>query len=408
MDRLATFLLGGAVGAALGYIASRKDQKKAYKTPECRTVEAPQPAPVASREEPALRVEASKMVTEVVRVETTEAAAEVEVEVEVIESPEAAETAVAETAVAEAAVAEAEKIVAEAAEAEIAEIGAEAAAAEAPAAEVPTVDMFGAEGPAAEEPAEEFAETLVEETSAPEVSVAEAAVPEAEEPAATVTEFVLETGPEAFATEAEPEIIEFWEPADMASEAPAEAVDMEAFEAPPTAAAGAETAAAISSVDDLKARIEETRRRIRQELERPFISPADIEDTTDWTVSPVVPVDGEATAVAAGIEEPAVEQQETMADAAAYSASPEEIAAEITAEYEGAIASKPVDYESVKSRIELTRSRLKAKAFDAMMTGESALLSWEPAGASKPQPATPAIDSEIDQTIETSLSEQDN
>jgi hypothetical protein len=310
--------------------------------------------------------------------------------------------------VAEAAVAEAEKIVAEAAEAEIAEIGAEAAAAEAPAAEVPTVDMFGAEGPAAEGPAEEFAETPVEETSAPEVSVAEAAVPEAEEPAATVTEFVLETGPGAFATEAEPEIIEFWEPADMASEAPAEAVDMETFEAPPAAAVEAEAAAAISSVDDLKARIEETRRRIRQELERPFISPADIEDTTDWTVSPVVPVDGEATAAAAGIEEPAVEQQEVMADAAAHSASPEEIAAEITAEYEEVIASKPVDYESVKSRIELTRSRLKAKAFDAMMTGESALLSWEPAGASKPQPATPAIDSEIDQTIETSLSEQDN
>ncbi len=437
MDNLATFLLGGAVGAALGYIASRRDRKKADKSPEYRTVEVPPAAPVASREEPALRVEASKMVTEVVGAEATAATTEAEV----IESPEAAE----------AAAAEAEKIVAEAAGAETAEIAAEAAAAEATAEEVPAVEMPGAEGPA-----EEFAETPAEEAFAPEAAVAETAAPEAEEPAAAVAEFAPETETvahesgmepvaevEAFVAEAEPEIIEFWEPADMAGEAQAiaeetvfaaaaaasevdavpfeievaeidtapveaETIDTEAPETPLTAATGAEAATAISSIDDLKARIEETRRRIRQELEQPFISPADIEGTADWTVSPVVPVDGETTAGAAGVEEPAAEQGEAMADAMAYSASPEEIAAEITAECAEEIAPEPVDYESVKSRIELTRSRLKAKAFDAMMTGESALLSRDPEGAPPPQSAMPVIDSEIDQTIETSLSEQDN
>jgi hypothetical protein len=304
--------------------------------------------------------------------------------------------------------------------------------------------------------AEDFAETPAEEAFAPEAAVAETAAPEAEEPAAAVAEFAPETETvahesgmepvaevEAFVAEAEPEIIEFWEPADMAGEAQAiaeetvfaaaaaasevdavpfeievaeidtasveaEAIDTEAPETPLTAAAAAEAATAISSIDDLKARIEETRRRIRQELEQPFISPADIEGTADWTVSPVVPVDGETTAGAAGVEEPAAEQGEAMADAMAYSANPEEIAAEITAEYAEEIAPEPVDYESVKSRIELTRSRLKAKAFDAMMTGESALLSRDPEGAPPPQSAMPVIDSEIDQTIETSLSEQDN
>jgi len=56
----------------------------------------------------------------------------------------------------------------------------------------------------------------------------------------------------------------------------------------------------------------------------------------------------------------------------------------------------------------VTRSRLKAKAFDAMMAGESALLSREPEDVQPRKPVTPAIDSEIDQTIETSLREQED
>ena len=45
------------------------------------------------------------------------------------------------------------------------------------------------------------------------------------------------------------------------------------------------------AVDDLKARIEETRRRIRRELEQPFISDAVEAPVADWTISPAVPME---------------------------------------------------------------------------------------------------------------------
>ena len=119
-------------------------------------------------------------------------------------------------------------------------------------------------------------------------------------------------------------------------------------------------------LDDLKARIEETRRRIRQELEQPFISPAParpVED--DWTVAPVLP------ATSATIEAPPVPEPEPapLAEAEAFALSDESLeTSEPPAEEEA------IDYDAMQSRIEVTRSRLKAKAFDAMMTGESALL----------------------------------
>ena len=65
---------------------------------------------------------------------------------------------------------------------------------------------------------------------------------------------------------------------------------------------------------------------------------------------------------------------------------------------------EPVDYDAMRSRIELTRSRLKAKAFDAMMSGESALLGRDPQGAKRPN-IVPAVDSEVNDTIENSLKE---
>ncbi len=56
--------------------------------------------------------------------------------------------------------------------------------------------------------------------------------------------------------------------------------------------------------------------------------------------------------------------------------SDEDLTAEVTVD-------EPVDYDSMKSRIESTRSRLKAKAFDAMMTGEAALLGRDLEGRSR-------------------------
>ena len=75
---------------------------------------------------------------------------------------------------------------------------------------------------------------------------------------------------------------------------------------------------------------------------------------------------------------------------------------------EAAAAEEPVDYDSMKDRIESTRSRLKAKAFDAMMTGEAALLGRDLDGDTRPASDALEVDSDIDQTIETSLQEEED
>jgi ribonuclease E len=67
---------------------------------------------------------------------------------------------------------------------------------------------------------------------------------------------------------------------------------------------------------------------------------------------------------------------------------------------------EPVDYDSMKSRIESTRSRLKAKAFDAMMTGEAALLGRDLEGRVRDSKVS-GVDRDIDETIETSLREEE-
>lgn len=67
-----------------------------------------------------------------------------------------------------------------------------------------------------------------------------------------------------------------------------------------------------------------------------------------------------------------------------------------------------VDYEAMRSRIEETRGRLKAKAFDAMMTGESALLGRDPEDAGTKLPAPSEVDGEIVQTIDDTLREEES
>jgi hypothetical protein len=59
----------------------------------------------------------------------------------------------------------------------------------------------------------------------------------------------------------------------------------------------------------------------------------------------------------------------------------------------------------MRARIELTRSRLKAKAFDAMMAGEAALLGRDAAPPASTRPA-PAFDSDIEETVDNTLREE--
>ncbi|MBN1630638.1 MAG: hypothetical protein JW990_12795, partial [Thermoleophilia bacterium] len=185
-------------------------------------------------------------------------------------------------------------------------------------------------------------------------------------------------------------------------EALVEAPDIEApiVEAPEAEAPVSEETVvevpATPVMDDLKARIEETRRRIRQELEQPFMSGAEAPAIADdWTVAPAVPV---AEPVAEAVESAGSELAE-LSDAALPTGDFE------TAE---AVMEEPVDYDSMKSRIESVRSRLKAKAFDAMMSGESALLGRDSEDAGHRRNVIPDVDSEVDETIESSLREEDD
>jgi hypothetical protein len=224
-------------------------------------------------------------------------------------------------------------------------------------------------------------------------------------------------------------------------------------------------------VDDLRSRIEETRRRIRHELEQPFDLSAPVKPLErDWATIPVMPVftptpaseSVESTPVPVQplvmeptIEEPAVVEAvpmevveidappvETVATEAVAaeppvasplaaeplvaepivmepleSAPPVMDPAEVAPVAAVSVAStpvaaepsapEPIDYDSMKSRIENTRSRLKAKAFDAMMAGEAALLGRDEQGAARASTKVEEVDSDLDQTIETSLSQEE-
>jgi hypothetical protein len=163
-------------------------------------------------------------------------------------------------------------------------------------------------------------------------------------------------------------------------------------------AAGAEAGGAVELTteaavgEDLRSRIEETRRRIREELEKPFA--AVDEETPAVTPPPVTPAAAAAAATVVG--EPmqtAVQPPRDGAVASAASAEPSDEDAS--------------DYDAMRARIELTRSRLKAKAFDAMMAGESSLLGRDLGGTSGPTGPTASFDSEIEQTVDSTLREED-
>ena len=239
-------------------------------------------------------------------------------------------------------------------------------------------------------------------------------------------------------------------------------------ESPPAAQVEEEIQPAETAVVaplDLKARIEETRRRIQQELERPFVTevaedqglpsggspwsgaplaveePEAVQEATqdpvevapDWAspppaeTTPVAPAWVAPDWPAAPAEDmhaadPPVEFVEPVTESVASSLEPFEPVAEMPAlitemiGLDQASEADPVseevsefDREAMRRRIEATRSRLKAKAFDAMLSGESSLLARDTAGAlegSALKVEVP-VDSEVDQTIESTLTEED-
>ncbi len=166
-----------------------------------------------------------------------------------------------------------------------------------------------------------------------------------------------------------------------------------------------EAAAIPTPADDLKARIEETRRRIRRELEQPFIIGGGAAAAEASLSSGAEPAIGDALAVEPSPEEqPTSETQESTVSPVGEADSTAETEGE---EHPSAAEGLGVDYEAMRGRIEETRSRLKAKAFDAMMTGESALLGRDPDGVDVKLPTPTEVDGEIVQTIDETLREEE-
>ncbi len=184
------------------------------------------------------------------------------------------------------------------------------------------------------------------------------------------------------------------------------------------------------STDDLKARIEETRRRIRRELDEPFLGEGDTTPNPETTPAPEIKPEP-ISRLAAEVPDSAIQDRlEKLADAAEAAAAPAgepEVSAaeedgvsspelpEIAAGAKGAVDSRPqpdmelgVDYNAMRTRIEETRGRLKAKAFDAMMTGESALLGRDSREKGTERPEAAVLDHDLEQTIETTLREEED
>ena len=292
-------------------------------------------------------------------------------------------------------------------EAPVAEPVMETLAAEAPAkeplvAEEPTEDAPVEEAPVAEAAA---AEAPVAEASAVDESIAE--TPTAEEPAAPEwSYFKMDAEAVRPAPELEPEpepepdlalepfmVVPLYEVKETIPVEPVTAT-VPVDEAPATeeTAAPAQAAAEAALGEDLKSRIEETRRRIREELEKPFAAVDEPEAPAPAAAAPSpfrpaasAPAIGEAMETSPVVPPAAVPVAAAPADPSANGA----------------------DYDAMKARIELTRSRLKAKAFDAMMAGESALLGRDEEEIATAAKRTVTFDSEIEQTVDNTLREED-
>jgi hypothetical protein len=130
---------------------------------------------------------------------------------------------------------------------------------------------------------------------------------------------------------------------------------------------------------ELRARIEDTRERIRRELEQSFAARAADQTPPESSPDSAQTVDGQVHGTAGPGDAPP----------------------------EGRASDGSFDQEAMRRRIDETRNRLKAKAFDAMMSGEAALLSRAPS-AQRPSvlPEVP-LDKEVAESIEKTLTEED-
>lgn len=196
---------------------------------------------------------------------------------------------------------------------------------------------------------------------------------------------------EAAAAEAMPPIEEVWDLEPPAEEERIDVAPVAEAPAPELQPVPGGEAVEAEQGSDLKSRIEETRRRIREELEKPF---AAVDEPP--LPEPVRPLAAPAPAPVIG---EAIRTVTTPSDGG--------IPAQPAAPAEAAVDRGVSDFEAMRARIEQTRSRLKAKAFDAMMAGEAALLGRDADGeGGAPKPSV-SFDTEIERTVDSTLREED-
>jgi hypothetical protein len=110
------------------------------------------------------------------------------------------------------------------------------------------------------------------------------------------------------------------------------------------------------------------------------------------------------------VEEPLAEEpvvEEPVAEVVEEPVVAEPVAEEPVVEEPAAREGEPIDQAEMRRRIEETRARLKAKAFDAMMSGESALLSRDSGEKPVPKGDEVKLDGELESSIDESLSQEE-
>jgi hypothetical protein len=203
----------------------------------------------------------------------------------------------------------------------------------------------------------------------------------------TVTAGPIVGAPEAEAPPASGESVWSIDPVPATFEPP---VAEEPYESPVAEAPTVEEPAAIAGeptvAEEPAAEVEEPAAESAPVAEEPFVG------AVAEPIAEPAPVVEEPAPVA----EEAAPVAEEPAPAPAAAAPPAEEA-----------APGSIDQAEMRRRIEETRARLKAKAFDAMMSGEAALLSRDSGEKPVPRADEVPVDRDVAETLDESLSQED-
>lgn len=182
--------------------------------------------------------------------------------------------------------------------------------------------------------------------------------------------------------------------------------------------------------EDLLARIEKTRAAVTADLAEPFASVSEVAEEPPPAATPPKPEEQVLIAdkgtpqslsreerhwpeepaedrLVLAAETDAVEPTRATAAEGADEPVPPPVEERAPAPPAGQREGGSIDQAEMRRRIEETRARLKAKAFDAMMSGESALLRNDSGSRPSPTADEDQLEPEIDATIDESFSPED-